>query len=187
VSGKRVARATRPCRSATCRTEERDASLQKATFIGSGRAPRSARRVAGRYRQRPVLPENEFPDTLSDEAFTVTVRRTVASEPVARARPRKGSAGVSPAAVGVPPTARPLVRSVHPLHPPQSYGGRAQYCYGGRVSRPWIKRLVWLAGKWPMTQDLPQSAVAARSAGIRAPQSSAPAVRNQRQRKCNGS
>jgi hypothetical protein len=69
-----------------------------------------------------------------------TVRRTVVSKPVARARSRKGSAGVSPAAVGVPPTAPPLVRSVHPLHPPQ-------YCYGGRVSRPWIKRLAWFARK----------------------------------------
>jgi hypothetical protein len=24
-------------------------------------------------------------------------------------------------------------RDLHPLHPPQSFGGRAQYCYGGRV------------------------------------------------------
>ena len=85
----------------------------------------------------------------------MTVRRTVASEPVARARSRKGSAGVSPAAVGVPPTARPPVRSVHPLHPPQSYGRRAQYCYGGRASPAWIKGPAWLAGKRPMSRDRP--------------------------------
>jgi hypothetical protein len=51
---------------------------------------------AGHHRGRP-----------QDLSVIVTVRRTVVSEPLARARSGKGSAGVSPAPVGVPPTARP--------------------------------------------------------------------------------